>query len=73
MTAPCRLPPYSAGMAPVKISSESMFFGSMISAKFELVASGIGAPSISYVTPWKPWATGSLYEKRTIPGTVVTS
>ncbi len=49
-----------------------MFFGSIISAKFEVVACGIGAPSISYVRPWNPFATGSLYENLTMPGTVCT-
>jgi len=37
-TAPWRLPPNSADIAPVKISIESTFFGSMMSENSELVA-----------------------------------
>ncbi len=47
-----------------------MIFGSTISAKFEVVAKGSGAPSILYETPWNPLITGSLYENGTTPGRV---
>ena len=46
-TAPWRAPPYSAGNAPVKTSSESIVRGSITSLKFEVVAKGNETPSTS--------------------------